>query len=71
MILVNHKIADSLLNTIYIFPKHYLILNIKKEELIVSSSRDFNIVADTYFSTFYCSIIGGVGLNFSVRNGKR
>ena len=24
MILVNHKIADSLLNIIYIFPKHYL-----------------------------------------------
>jgi len=28
-------------------------------------------VAATYFPTFYCSIIGGVGLNFSVRNGKR
>jgi len=28
-------------------------------------------VAATYFSTFYRSIIGGAGLNFSVRNGKR
>ena len=43
----------------------------KKEELVSELLSDFNIVAATYFPTFYCSIIGGVGLNFSVRNGKR
>ena len=37
----------------------------------VARRQFYNIVAATYFPTFYCSIIGGVGLNFSVRNGKR
>ncbi len=41
----------------------------RKSSHIVSFS--FNIVAATYFSRFYPSIIGGLGLNFSVRNGKR
>jgi hypothetical protein len=47
--------------------------NIKKQE---AASFEFetasgNIVAATYFTRFDPSIIGGPGLNFSVRDGKR
>ena len=43
---------------------------VKKMPLAIKQEA-LNIVAATYFPRYYPSIIGSVGLNFSVRNGKR
>ena len=37
----------------------------------LDSLCDMIKVAVTYSPTFYCSTIGAIGLNFSVRDGKR
>jgi hypothetical protein len=43
----------------------------KKSLPCVSGGGCDGIVAATYFTGFETSIIGGAGLNFSVRDGKR
>ena len=43
----------------------------KKAEPVLLGRVPYEKVAATYFPAFYCSIIGAVGLNFSVRDGKR
>ena len=49
----------------------FFIVSIYNKKKTHSMSGFIMYVAATYFSTFYRSIIGGAGLNFSVRNGKR
>lgn len=48
----------------------YSLTSTKKKSLAFQRSSRFNLAA-TYFPTWYSSIIGDAGLNFSVRNGKR
>ena len=43
----------------------------KKRALAFAKARSLKKVAMTYSPTNICSTIGAVGLNFSVRNGKR
>ena len=45
-------------------------IEVKKMPLAIKQEA-LNRVAATYFPRYYPSIIGSVGLNFSVRNGKR
>jgi hypothetical protein len=43
----------------------------KKNPVLLSRDGTCTRLATIYSSTFYCSTIDAVGLNFSVRNGKR
>ncbi len=59
----------------FMFPKEFIahkrnVYIQKKEELFYKNSS-LKKVAMTYSPTNICSTIGAVGLNFSVRDGKR